>query len=238
MITRVHSGLVVALLCCAAVRAGHVNVPVDSWKELRDKNRRMDFSAERVDCAIAACRSRGLSVRDAEDLFCPVYLAHDAKLPTNCLFIKIEEGLAKGITWQEVHRAVDRRLECLRKADAMIMSVREIRGGQHRHLIQHVCLALESGLPEQVLTDVMHRPARFRYGRMIHVIEAGESLQLSGLKPEQIRQVMNDCVDRDLSCDEVMRVIDVFQHGLHDGRNFNALYATLWVSSDAVRATP
>jgi hypothetical protein len=238
MTARVHSWFAAGVLFCSAVLAGHVNTPAESWPELRSKCLHLGLSAERVDRSIAACRAGGLTVKETEDLFCPVYLAHEEDLPSGCLFIKLEEGLAKGIAWQEVHLAAERRLQCLRKAAELLAEVRSVRGEQHLHLIQHICLALESGLPEEVLAEVLQRPARFRYGRMIHVIEAGESLQLAGLRPEQTRQVMNDCIDRDLSCSEVMRVIDFFQNGLRNHQDFNALYANLWVSPASAEIHP
>lgn len=214
--------------------AGQVNDPVSSWNELREKNLHMDFSVARVDAAIAACRANGLRVTEAEDLFCPVYAAYAEELPTDCVFLKIEEGLAKRIEWKDVHIAADKRLACTRKADKLVISVRQHRGGQHRHLVMHTCMALESGLPEEVITAVFNRPARFRYGRMIHVVEAGESLQLAGLEPEQTQHIMIDCLDRDLTCEEVMRVVGIFQDGLREGKDFDTIHASLWVSSDAV----
>jgi len=214
--------------------AGHVNEPSGTWNELREKNLHMDFSVERVDRAIKACRANGLSVVEAENLLCSVYAAHEEELPTDCVFLKIEEGLAKRIAWQDVHVAADKRLGCMRKADALVMSVRQSRGGQHQHLVMHTCMALECGLPEEVLQDVFNRPARFRYGRMIHVVEAGESLQLAGLEPEQTQHIMNDCLDRDLTCGEVMRVVAVFQNGLREGKDFDTIHATLWITSDII----
>ena len=228
---RMHNGTLAALLLCGSVLAGHVNAPVNDWKELREKNLRMGCSAEQVDRPIDACRANGLSVMDAEDLLCAVYTAHEAELPTDCLFIRIEEGLAKHAAWEDVHAAANRRLECMLKADELILSVRQHRGGEHQHLVKHMCLAMESGLPEDVLKNVINRPSRFRYGRLIHVTEAGESLHLAGFDPAQIQHIMNDCLDRDLSYAEVMRVVDVLQRGLHEGKDFETLHDTLWVSS-------
>lgn len=234
MTKRMYSGLLAFLFSSGLILAGPVETPAGSWEALRAEILKLGLSIERVDHTIAACRENGLSVGNAEDLFCPVYTAHEAGLPTGCLFIKIEEGVAKGIAWQEVHAAADRRLECLRVADSLVMTVRGIRGEQHRHLVMHICMALESGLPEEVIAAVLQRPARFRYGRMIHVIEAGESLQLAGLEPAQTLKVMNDCVDRDLNCSEAMRVVDFFQRGLLEGKDFDSLYSSLWVSPGVI----
>lgn len=224
-----YSSLLVILLFCGSVWAGHVDQPSKDWKELHLKNGQMGLSQDRVDRAIEACQVNQLSVSESEELFCPVYTAQAEGLPTECVFLKIEEGLAKGISWQDVHVAADNRLSCLRQANALIISVRQGRGGQHSHLVMHTCMALESGLPEEVLQELFNRPGRFRYGRLIHVIEAGEALQLAGLPADETLQIMNECLDRDLSGAEVMRVVDVIQTGLQRGKDFKTLHETLWV---------
>lgn len=227
-----HSWIMAGLLLCGSVLAGHSGSLSTDWNELREKGLHMGLSAEQVDRMLMACRENKRTIAETEDFLCPVYFAHAEELPVDCVFLKIEEGLAKRVAWQDIHVAADKRLECMRKADGLVMSVRENRGGQHRHLVMHTCMALESGLPEEVLKNVFNRPARFRYGRMIHVVEAGESLQLAGLEPEQTQHIMNDCLDRDLTGEEVMRVVDIFQNGLREGKNYDALHATLWVASD------
>ena len=231
-----HSWILAGLLVCVSVRAGHVGNPSRDWNELREKNLHAGLSVEQVDRALAACRAKKLDLAQAEDLFCPVYTARAENLPAGCVFLKIEEGLAKRVAWQDIHDAADKRLACMRKADELIMSVRQGRGGEHQHLVMHTCMAMESGLPEEVLKDVFSRPVRFRYGRMIHAVEAGESLQLAGLEPEQTHHIMNDCLDRDLTGEEVMRVVSILQNGLREGKDYDTLHATLWVSSDTANS--
>jgi hypothetical protein len=220
------------LLFCSSVVANPVDQPSKDWKALRGKNIEMGFSEERVDRAIGACRENGLSVAEAEDLFCPVYDAHAGQLPTDCVFLKIEEGLVKGAPWKTVHVAADQRLSCLRQADRMVMKVRERRGGQHGHLVSHICLALESGLSVDSFEQLLSRPGGFRYGRLIHVVEAGEALKLAGLSDARTLLIMNDCLDRDLTGAEVMRVVDVLQVGLGEGQDFETIHSTLWASAD------
>lgn len=226
--------LVAGLLLCGAAWANHAGNPSASWNELREKNLKLGFPVDRVDRTLAGCRASELSVGQAEDLLCPVYAAHAEGLPTDCVFLKIEEGLAKRISWEEVRNAADRRLECLRKADELVMSVRQGRGGQRRHLVMRTCMAVESGLPVAVLEDVFARQGGFRYGRLVHVIEAAESLQLAGLAAEHTRHIMHDCLDRDLTGDEVFRAVDVLQSGLRSGKDFKTIHDALWVSSGAV----
>ncbi|MDF7826540.1 hypothetical protein P4B35_21090 [Pontiellaceae bacterium B12227] len=224
----------IALLLCGMVLAEPVNNPSRDWKALRAKNLEMGLSDERVEEAIGVCRSSGLTVVEAEDLFSPVYAAKAEHLPTDCIFLKIEEGLAKGAPWEMVHLAADKRLNCLRRADELITAVRQNRGGQHAHLVSHTCMALESGLSEESLSALFSKPGGFRYGRLIHVVEAGESLKLAGLSSEQTLQIMNECHDRNLTGAEIFRVVDVLKAGLRTGTDFNMLHSTLWAQTDSL----
>ena len=218
------------LLVSSVALAGHTNNPSRNWEELREKNLSCGLAAKRIDQALTACRKSGLTVEQTDALLCPVYSAQTEALPGSCVFLKIEEGLAKQVPADQVRSAAVTRLECLRRADQLVMAVRQGRGGQHNHLVMHTCMALESGLPETVLQNVFSRPGGFRYGRLIHVIEAGEALQLAGLAPKDTQHIMNDCLDRDLNGSEVMRVVELFQQGLQAGKDFDTLHNALWVA--------
>ncbi len=220
------------LLLCGSVRASHEKNPSKDWKALREKNLQLGFSSGRVDQTLAGCRKCGLSLQETEALLCPVYAAHDESLPAECILIKIEEGLAKQVNPTNVEVAAEARLDCLRRANRILSGVREHPGGEHAHLLSHMCMAMESGLPESVLQDVISRPGGFRYGRMIHVVEASETLQLAGLAPEQIQHLMNDFLDRDLNRMEIMRAVDFILEELAKGRGYPAIHSELWVRSD------
>jgi len=229
-----HRALVAILLLCGVVVASHKKKPSESWAELREKNLQLGFSVERIDCTLEACRKSKLSVQEAEALLCPVYAAQEEALSAECVLLKIEEGLVKRIAWKDVQTAAKERLERLRRADEMVLAARQGRGGQHRHLVMHVCMAMESGLPEDVLVKLLGRPGGYRYGRMIHVVEAGETLHLAGLDSGDVLHVMNDCLDRDLSGAEIARVVDLVQIGLRAGKAFDAIHDSLWIPASAV----
>ncbi len=219
--------LAVALIG-VATRAGPVESPSGDWAELRAKSTRVDFSAERIDRAIGACRAAGLSVGETEELFRAVHLARAENLPADRVFLKIEEGLAKGASSEDVLAAANRRLECLRETDALVMTVRPRRGEQHGHLLSHACVAMESGVPKSSLKAVFERPG-FRYGRLIHAVEAGENLTLAGMPDDQVLIIMNDCLDRALTGVETHRVVETLVSGLAAGRGFDELRASLWI---------
>lgn len=222
----------IGLLFCGIVVANPAEQPSKDWKQLRARNLSVGLVEERVDWTLGACRKNGMTLEETGELFSPIYAAQAESLPAECVFLKIEEGLVKGVPWKSVRAAGEQRVESLRMADQMIMKARTHRGGQHAHLVSHTCLAMESGLSAEALSTLFSRPGRFRYGRLIHTIEAGESLKLAGLSNEHTLLIMNECLDRDLTCAEIFRVVDVFKSGLRNGSDFEALHATLWTPAD------
>ncbi len=220
------------LLLCGMVLANHNINPSKDWKALREKNIKQGLDAERVDSALSQCRKKGMTVHEADAFLCPVYTAGSESLPPECVFIKIEEGLAKQVDPARVTVAAEARLDCIRRASRIVQSAHSGRGGEHSHLVQHTCMALESGLPEEVLEELFNRPESFRYGRMIHVVEAGETLQLAGLSWQDVQHVMNDCLDRDLNRMEIFRAIDFILAEHRKGRDFTAIHAELWIRAD------
>jgi hypothetical protein len=227
-----HRIFLLGLLLGGVAVAGHNVNPSKDWNGLREKNIKLGFTVERVDQTLAECRKNGLSVGATDALLCSVYTAHAESLPTDYVFLKIEEGLAKHADVAKVAVAADARLVCMRKADALILTVRESRGGEHQHLVMHSCVVLESGLPEEVLLNIFNRPGGFRYGRMIHAVEAAETLQLDGLAPEHIEHLMMDCLDRDLNRIEVFRAVDFVVVEHRAGKDFDTIHDELWVVSD------
>ena len=223
-----HSILAATVLFCGASLAGHEADPAHTWAQLSGKNLGMGLSTERVGRALSTCRENGLSVADADELLCPVYSAAEEHLPTDCVFLKIEEGLAKQVPWRQVRTAACRRLDFLRQA-ARLLSVRPGWGsGAHGHLLEHTCMALESGLPESVLADVINRPRGPRYGRLAHAVEAGEALHLAGLDPADTQRFMLDCMDRDLGRAEIGRAADYVIAEHTKGRPFSDIHRDLW----------
>jgi hypothetical protein len=202
------------------------------WKSLREKTLVLGLSTERVDQALDRCRRNGMSVADTETLLSPVYTAYAESLSADYMFLKIEEGLAKQVDAKRVVVAAESRLVHLRQAKQLVLGDGQQHGRGHQQLTIRICMALESGLPAEVFQHILNRPGRLRYGRMVHVVDAGETLYLAGLTPSNIQQIMKDCLDRDLSGPEILRVIDMVLQGHRDGKSFESIYATLWVSTN------
>ncbi|RKX43309.1 MAG: hypothetical protein DRP64_08415 [Verrucomicrobia bacterium] len=223
----------VGLLVCGAAFGGPGQSASKEWKALCGKNIPLGLDEDRIDQMLGQCRKNGLSSQEADALLRPAYAARDEALPVDSIFIKIEEGLAKHVDAAQVAEAAEARLDCLRKARHLIDGQHPGRGGEGPpHLLTYTCMALESGLPEEVLQEVFKRQGGRRYGRLVHILEAGETLQLAGLDPRNTQQIMNDCIDRNLNRLEILRAVDYVLAEQRKGRDFKAIHADLWVRSD------
>lgn len=184
---------------------------------------------------MGACRKGGLNAQEADALLCPVYTARKEALPADCILSKIEEGMAKGVDAERVAAAAEVRLAHLRTAQILLnenQPRRRGRMGGPPHLLTRTGLALESGLPEEVLRAVFKRNGGARMGRLVHVVEAGETLQLAGLEPQDTRQILFDCIDRKLTPPEIQRVVDhvLSEHG--QNLPFPEIRRQLWGKAD------
>lgn len=226
----VKAGLVGLLLCSAA--SGKDDAASSGGWMLCEKNSKRCLDGERLDQALGRCRRNGLTVQETDAVLCPVSTAREESLPAEGVLNKIEEGLAKRVDPARLAAAAEVRLENLRRAARLVSSARSGGGGDRQRLIMQVCLALESGLPDKVLKELFERPGRFRYGRVIHVIEVGETLQLAGLAPRNTKQIMADCLDRQLNRSEMVRVVDYLLAEHRKGRDFKAIHNELWVRSE------
>ncbi|MBT3396055.1 MAG: hypothetical protein HN423_02605 [Alphaproteobacteria bacterium] len=64
------------------------------------------------------------------------------------------------------------------------------------------------------------------------VLAAGETLQLAGLEPRNTKQIMDDCLDRELNRMETMRAVDHVLTQRRSGQDFETTYAKLWLPAD------
>lgn len=188
----------------------------------------------RITQVLEQCRQHGLTAADSRRILAPVYAAQAESLPPECILMKIEEGLAKKADPALIIQAAEERLEYLRQADQLMCSVHRGRGrGDSSHLVARIGIILESGLPEETLQKIFsRRGGGFRYGRILHVIDAGETLQLAGLSPEQTQLFMTDCIERNLSHPETERAVDFILAERANGRDFESIYRKLWVKPE------
>lgn len=223
--------LLIMLWTCAAVAANPDGPVCEEGKEPGVQGMKMRLPADSVDAAKARCRAAGWDEGHVARLFQTMSMATAESLPSDCVLLKIEEGLAKGAAPAVVQAAAEQRLTCLREADAMVRAVREGRGRQHDHLLSHMCMALESGLSEEALRAALMQ-GEFRYGRLIHVIEAGEAMRLAGMASDDVALVMVDCLDRGLNRPEVFRISKLVIAQTRDGADYATVRAGIWSGTE------
>lgn len=233
--TTMHRIIVASLLLCGAARAEPCGTNACNWKALERQRRHLGLSEERLETMLEQCRKSGLSAAEANALLTPVRAARDESLPAEAVFTKIEEGLAKKAALDRVEEAARLRLDCLRRANRLVAPVGsddrhgQGHGGGRQQLILRTAMALESGLPDAVVQAVFDRfGASPRYGRLSHVMEVGETLQLAGFDPTDTRQIMFDCIDHNLNRMEIQRAVDYILRERRKGRDFKAIRADLW----------
>lgn len=234
MKTTMHRVLIASLLLCGAAIARQDCAGSCNWKTLEGKKNQYGLSEDRVGAMLEHCRKSGLSAEEADALLAPVHAARKEALPAEAVFTKIEEGLAKKVAVDRVLAAAELRLGCLRSAKELLAGQKRSGGGHDgaHGLVLRVAMALESGLPKEVLKEILIRNGARRPGRVGHVLEAGETLQLAGLEPKHTQQIMIDCLERNLNRMEILRAVDYILAEQKKGRDFKSIYSDLWVRSN------
>ncbi len=224
--------MAVVLLTCS-VRAECDSCGSESWETLKGKNASSGATKEMVDHTLDICRKRGLSPTDADKLLQSVYAAKAESLPFGCICEKIDEGLSKQVPATNILVAAEARLSCMRQAKEIISQV--VRGNFEDHgkglsrLVENTGMALESGLDPAVVSAVVAHNGQKQLGRLAHVMEAAERLHLENFEDQDIQRVLFDFIDRNLNRHEIFRAVAVLEDGVARGKDFDEVYAALWV---------
>ncbi len=209
---------------------------LSNWANFRGECVRRGANREQVGRIVKACQLRGLGTADAEQLLGPVYEAQRENLPVGCIYEKIDEGMAKGVGVFRVSVAAGERLEHMRLARTIVVEELGKRsrgeGFGPAMLVENTGMALESGLAPATVRAVFRSNDRPQIGRLGHVMEAGETLYLAGFEDRQVERVMIDFLARNLNRHEMFRAVEVLKGGAAQGRDFETIYASLWVSGN------
>ena len=210
-----------------------------TWRMLEKRQAEFGLSEARIAAMLAQCRKSGLSADAANILLEPVLEANRDKLPAECVFTKVKEGLAKQISVEQIVAVARERLECLRRARKLLAAAdspdRGDRMSEPPGLVAQVGLLLEEGFPESALEELLRRYGGRCYGRLLHVLEAGESLQLAGIAPEHTEQFMDECLKRHANWPEIRRAVEYILLESRKGRPFEAIHAGLWPKNSGRR---
>ena len=202
-----------------------------TWRMLEKRQAEFGLSETRIAAMLAQCRESGLSADEAETLLEPVLEANQDKLPAECVFTKVKEGLAKQISVEHIVAVARKRLECLRRARKLLAVDSPGRGARMSEppgLVAQVGLLLEEGFPESALEELLRHHGNRCYGRLLHVLEAGEALQLAGIAVKDAQQFMDECLKRHATRPEIRRAVEYILLESRKGRPFEAIHAGLW----------
>ena len=162
--------------------------------------------------------------------------AQSQDFPATALALRLEEGLAKNIDPARIVASLQARLGTLVQARAMAQAARYALepGSPGDDLLVAVALALESGVAADNLAEVLRRGNGQATLRIASIVEAGESLQLAGIDSETTRNLMNDCMDRDLRRMEVLRAVRYAIQQHRDGVGGADIRRSLWSGQVAI----
>ena len=182
------------------------------------------------DAVESACRARGLSDSDVEVLTAVLRSAEKENLPVGSLCAKLQEGLVKQVPVGLIVQAAEKRLGCLREANQFLENLKRqgARGRGPAHMVEDLGVVLEGGLPIAVFEAVFARQETVRMGRIAPIIDAAEVLQLAGLRPDQVQQVLGELSEREMSRREVGQVVAELRQSVEKGLDFDAVFPLLW----------
>lgn len=165
-----------------------------------------DVDAGRWQRLAGQLKANGLTAATARECLAPVEAAVREGLPPEAVLARIEEGVAKGAPAEALQEAGRQRLASLGQAAAVLRDAGfGGRSAGHDQLMKSVALALESGISAGTLKGVLSLGRGGQSERMRSIVEAGETMRLSGMDESIVGQVMNDFAERNMRRTEVLR---------------------------------
>lgn len=203
-------GMILAILC---LRPAGLNAAAPEWQQVE-----------------AALRARGVPAESAAATARVFEACERDALPVDPLRTRLQEGLAKGAAPDAIHAALLARLTALKRARDMVRAAGydETAETSHRDLMHGTALALESGLDADDVAGVLRRGGGESALRVQTAIESGESLHLAGVDRATVRDLMFDCLDRNLRRMEMLRAtrFTIQQH--RTGMTGSVIRQRLW----------
>lgn len=155
---------------------------------------------------ISQMKANGLSPEVTRDCLAPALEAARQGMPIDPVLTRLEEGTAKGVEGPALREAARQRLENLENASAMLRQTGYgSRNPQHDQLAKSVTLALESGLSIDTLRGVLTQARGGQSDRMRSIIEAAETMRLTGMDETTVGQIMTDFTKRNMRRTEIIR---------------------------------
>lgn len=217
------------LLRAAEHPAGAAKATAAVVAPLVDEGVRAGIDRARLEAMVGRLNRSGCSAEQGRQILYPAFEAARAGLPSDAVLAKVEEGLLKRASPPALAEASRRRLEALRTAKHLLSAANfSPVSPRARPLLVSTALALESGLPEQILASTFRRARGRPRSQVRSVVEGGEALWLARLEPPVVDALMADCVSRNLGHEDVLRVVRFATEKKRQGMAGPAIRESLW----------
>lgn len=177
-----------------------------------------DVDAGRWQRLVIQLKANGLSRESIHECLAPMQEATREGLPVDPVLTRAEEGAAKGVDGNALQAATRQRLSTLQSAATLLRQAGYgNRNALNDQLTKSVTLALESGLSADTLRGVLALAKGGQADRMRSIIEAGETMRLSGMDVATVGSMMIDFTERNMRRTEIIRAsrYAVQQHESH-----------------------
>jgi hypothetical protein len=165
-----------------------------------------DVDAARWQRIVGQLKANGLSAQATRECLALVQEAVRLGLPADPVLTRIEEGSAKGVEETALQAAGRQRLANLQSAATVLKEAGYgNRCASHDQLMKSVTMALESGLSPDTLQGVLAQSKGGQPKRMQSIVEAGETMRLSGMNEATVGQIMIDFTQLNMRRMEVIR---------------------------------
>ena len=195
--------MVLSLLLVGAARAE------DGWQALAVEGREAGLQAEPFEVLLRRCREAGLSTDDTREITENLIQARRSELPTETVYAKIDEGLAKNIPVRQIVKAAELRVQVLDQAAALLAAHRAEDPRGRYGLIRSSAYALESGVPQQRIAAILISPYGDRPGRVMAAIEGLETLHAQNFPAEDAVRLMTSALERGMRRFELSQAVDL-----------------------------
>ncbi|MBU0677598.1 MAG: hypothetical protein KJ626_05730 [Verrucomicrobia bacterium] len=219
----VATGLAAFALCAACTAANAET----SWTALSE-------NCPDAESIVSQCRKDGLGIEESSGIIEPIRRATEEHLPCRLLLLKAEEGLSKGAAPESIAAAVQNRYRLLVQSREMI-ATRE-RAAAEGGLVSATALALESGVSEDTLRNLLSQGSDLPTGQMKHALEAAESLHLKGFSGPDVDVLIGDCLARNLRRSEMTRVVRYASQKHDQGMDSEGIRKSLWGKTHQTRS--